>query len=82
MEGQSEVISLLKDGGVIIRDFLKDCPTFRVINGEKVKRFPLALLDYLKKKDLIEVKSIESMHSVYKRKIPKPSEVRNIGELT
>lgn len=75
MQGQAEVIGLLNKGGLIIRDFLKDCTTFRVING-KVKRFPLALLEHLKRMDLIELKSVESMHSVYKRKKPKPSEVR------
>lgn len=76
MQGQSEVISLLEKGGLIIRDFLKDATTFRVINGLKVKSFPLALLDYLKKRELVELKTVESMHSVYKRKKPKPSEVR------
>lgn len=76
MQGQSEVISLLEKGGLIIRDFLKDATTFRVINGLKVKSFPLALLDYLKKRELVELKAVESMHSVYKRKKPKPSEVR------
>lgn len=76
MEGQTEVINLLSIGGVIIRDFLKDCTTFRVINGLNVRSFPLALLEHLKKKDLVELKSVESMHSIYKRKKPKPSEVR------
>lgn len=76
MQGQTEVISLLSKGGVIIRDFLNGCTTFRVINGLKVNSFPLELLEYLKDKDLIELKSVESMHSVYKRKKPKPSEVR------
>lgn len=76
MEGQSEVINLLDKGGLIIRDFLKEVTTFRVINGSKVKRFPLALLDYLKKRELVELKVVESMHSVYKRKKPKPSEMR------
>jgi hypothetical protein len=71
MQGQSEVLGLLNSGGLIIRDFLRDCATFRVINGSKVKRFPLDLLEYLKKKELVELKSVESMHSVYKRKKPK-----------
>ncbi len=76
MQGQTEVIKLLKNGGLIIRDYLKDCTTFRVINGLKVDRFPLALLEHLKKMDLVELKSVEAMHSVYKRKKPKPSEIR------
>lgn len=76
MEGQSEVIRLLAEGGVIFRDFLKEITTFRVINGLKVKKFPLELLKHLKKEGLVELKSVESMHSVYKRKKPKPSKVR------
>jgi len=76
MEGQTKVIRLLENGGEIIRDFLKDCTTFRVVNGEKVNVFPLALLDYMKEHDFVEIKHVGGMYSVYKRKLPKQSEVR------
>ena len=37
MKGQFEVIKLLEQGGLIFRDFLIGCDTFRIINGQKVK---------------------------------------------
>ncbi len=75
---QKEILSLLKKGGKIIMDFALNTTTFRVINGARVKTYPLRLLKKMKEEKLISLHSVESFCSVYKLPSKKEKETLSL----
>ena len=66
MNDKNQVIKLLKNKAVLVRDFLIGATTFRVIDGLSVKRFPLSLLREMKREGIVETTGGIFMYSTYK----------------
>ena len=66
MIGEIVAVKMMREGGVLIRPLVVGTTEFMIEGVGKVKRFPLALLKYLKSKEIVEIKHVASFHSVYK----------------
>ena len=66
MTGEKEMLKLVESGGKIRRDFaISLMGFFKVINGTKVKMFPMTLLRNLEARKIIEFKALEGCCSYY-----------------
>ncbi len=66
MINKSEAVSILKEGGIIIRDCVLGIDTVRVVCGTYVRKLSLDIFKKMKLKEQIVMKEIIGLCSVYK----------------